>query len=108
MLLCTLANNHYVGGEFFCAPKALNDDGLIDVCLIRTMPLLSFLKILPVYTAGQHLDNPKFASKIVYRRARKVVVTAPDTIALCLDGEMMPGVRFDIEILPGAVTLMIP
>ena len=108
MLLCTLANNHYVGGEFFCAPKARNDDGLIDVCLIRTMPLLSFLKILPVYTAGQHLDNPKFASKIEYRQARKVVVTAPKTIELCLDGEMMPGNRFDVSILPDAVTLMIP
>lgn len=108
MLLCTLANCHYVGGEFFCAPRAKNDDGLIDVCYIKTMSLFSFLKLLPVYTAGKHLDDPKFASRIIYRQAKKVVVTAPSTIELCLDGEMLPGTRFEVSILPKAVTLMIP
>lgn len=108
MLLCTLANCHYVGGEFFCAPKAGNDDGLIDVCYLRTMTLLEFLKILPVYTAGQHLDNEKFSKKIEYRQAKSVVVTAPKTVELCLDGEMLAGTRFDVSIVPLAVTLMVP
>lgn len=29
MLLCTLGNNNHVGGEFFCSPRAKNDDGLM-------------------------------------------------------------------------------
>lgn len=108
MLLCTLANCHYVGGEFFCAPRAKNDDGLIDVCYLKTMPLFGFLKILPVYTAGKHLDDPAFASKIIYRQARRVTVTAPKPIQLCLDGEMYAGTRFDVSIIPSAITIYIP
>lgn len=108
MLLCTLANCHYVGGEFFCAPRAKNDDGLIDVCYLKTMPLFGFLKILPVYTAGKHLDDPAFASKIIYRQAHKVTVSAPKPIQLCLDGEMYGGTRFDISIIPSAITIYIP
>ena len=108
MLLCTLANNHYVGGEFFCAPRAKNDDGLIDVCYLRTMSLFGFLDILPIYTRGEHLDNPKFAKKIIYRRAKHIEVTSKKVIELCLDGEMLPGTKFVIDILPAAVTFRLP
>lgn len=108
LLLCTLANNHYVGGEFFCAPRAKNNDGLIDVCVLKTMSLMSFLKILPVYTAGKHLDDPAFASKIAYKQAKKVEVSAPKPIEICLDGEMVATQNFTAEILPGAVGMIIP
>ena len=108
MLLCTLANNHYVGGEFLCAPRAKNDDGLIDVCLIHTMPLFRFLMLLPVYTKGQHLDNKGFANKIVYRQATNLQVSSEKEIELCLDGEMLPGTHFQIDILPKAIQFIVP
>lgn len=107
LLLCTLANNQYVGGEFFCAPRAKNDDGLIDICLVKTMTLMRFLKLLPVYTAGRHLDGG-FDDKIIYRQARKVTVEAPKPIWLCLDGEMLQDRHFDIELLPASVGFIIP
>lgn len=108
MLLCTLANNHYVGGEFFCAPKAKNDDGLIDVCYVRTMSLLGFLRLLPVYTAGKHLDSDKYSKKIIYRQAKHIDVTAPGIIGLCLDGDMLYDHVFSIDILPKAINFRIP
>ena len=108
LLLCTLANNHYVGGEFFCAPRARNDDGLIDVCLIRTMCLMKFLQILPVYTAGKHFEDKRFEKKIVYRQAKKVTVSSKKSIYLCLDGEMVAGTQFNVEIIPGLVNFVKP
>lgn len=108
MLLCTLANNHYVGGEFLCAPRAKNDDGLIDVCHIHTMSLLSFLSLLPIYTKGGHLENKKFEDKIAYRQAKHVEVSAEKEIELCLDGEMLPGTHFDISIFPKAINFVVP
>ena len=56
-LLCTLANGQYVGGSFRCAPRAKTDDGLIEVCLIKPISRLRFVKILTPYTNGQHLRN---------------------------------------------------
>ena len=108
MLLCTLANCQYVGGEFFCAPKAKNDDGLIDVCLLRTMSLMKFLQILPVYTKGEHLDSPNFKDKIVFRKAKTVHVEAPKTIELCIDGEMISGKSFNVSVEPKAINLIVP
>lgn len=108
MLLCTLANCHYVGGEFFCAPKAKNDDGLIDVCYLRTMSLFGFLGILTPYTNGEHLDNPEFEKKIIYRRAKNIKVSAPKSIKLCLDGELVDGREFNVDIMPSALTLLVP
>ena len=108
MLLCTLANNHYVGGEFFCAPRAKNDDGLADVCFIRTMSLVKFLQILPVYTAGKHFEDKRFEKRIVYRQAKSVKVSSRKSIYLCLDGEMLAGNCFNIEVLPNHINFLIP
>ena len=108
MLLCTLANGCSVGGEFLCAPRAVIDDGLIDVCYVKPISLAKFLKILPFYTKGEHLDNPKFENCIIYRRAKHVEVTSNDLIELCLDGEMLPGTKFVIDILPKAINFILP
>lgn len=108
MLLCTLANCHYVGGEFFCAPRAKNDDGLIDVCYLKAISLFRYLGILGIYTEGKHLDSPKCKDIITYRQAKTVKVTAPKTIELCLDGEMLAGTEFNIGIEPGFISILIP
>ena len=108
MLLCTLANGSYVGGQYYCAPKSVNDDGYIDVCLFHTMSLLGFLKVLKPYTNGEHLDNPKFANKLVYRRVKHVEVNSDKEIELCLDGEMLPGKHFEINILEKAINFVVP
>lgn len=108
MLLCTLANNCYVGGEFLCAPRAKNDDGLIEVCYIKTMSLLRFLMLLPAYAKGKHLEDKRFRRKIIYQQAKTLKVTSSGLIELCLDGEMLPGGTFNIAILPGAIQLRLP
>lgn len=108
MLLCTLGNNKHVGGEFFCSPRAKNDDGLMDVGYCKTTTLMGFLGLLPIYTVGQHLDNPKASSHFIYRQSKTVDVHSDKQIELCLDGEMLPGNDFHIEVLPEAISFIIP
>ena len=108
MLLCTLGNNNHVGGEFFCSPRAKNDDGLIEVCYSKTTTLVGFLGMLKVYTLGNHLDDPKISKHFIYRQSKTVDVHSDKQIELCLDGEMLPGNDFHIEILPGAISFIIP
>ncbi len=109
MLLCTVANGQYVGGEFKCAPRSLNDDGLLEICYIKPISLFTFLKLLPVYTVGGHLDDPKYKDTIIYRRAKKLEVHAFDeNFGVCIDGEMVKTGCFTIEVLPGAVKLVLP
>ena len=108
MLLCTLGNNNHVGGEFFCSPRAKNDDGLIEVGYCKTTTLAGFLGLLPIYTAGKHLDEPKASKHFIYRQSKTVDVHCDKEIELCLDGEMLAGNDFHIEILPKAISFIIP
>ena len=108
MLLCTLAQGQYVGGKFHCAPRSNNTDGLIDICLLHTMSLFGFLGILNPYTEGKHFDLPKYASKVVYRQAKTVKFDADKEFDVCVDGEMIRGKSFDVEILPKALKFVVP
>ena len=107
-LLCTVANGQYVGGSFKCAPRASTSDGLIEVCLIKPISRIRFVKILTPYTNGEHLDREDMADIITYRQAKKVHVTAPDGFAYSLDGEIIYSSDFEIEIIPGALNLAVP
>lgn len=107
-LLCTVANGQYVGGSFKCAPRAKTDDGLIEVCLIKPISRLRFVKILTPYTNGEHLDREDTQDIITYRQAKKVEVEAPEGFAYSLDGEIIYENSFSIEIVPAALNFAKP
>lgn len=107
-LLCTLANGQYVGGSFRCAPRSRMDDGLIDVCIIRPISRLRFVKILGTYTEGKHLDYEKMKDIVIYRQAKKVEVIAPEGFAYSLDGEIVYDSRFTVEVAEKALDLAVP
>ena len=108
ILLCTFANGEYVGGSFRCAPRASVSDGMLEVCMVRPLSRLSFGRLIGLYQRGEHLDSPKMKDVIVYRRARKIEVTAPRECMICLDGEIEAGERFTVECVPAALRFIVP
>ena len=108
IFLCTLSNCRWCGGEFLCAPYADNEDGLIEFSLVRSMGLITLLRTLPLYKRGLQFEKNPGKRKFIYRRVRKVTVTSENLIDLCLDGEILPGHTFDIEILPKEIKLILP
>ena len=108
MLLCTVANGKYVGGAFCCAPRSSATDGLLEVCLVKPISRFRFVKLLPVYTNGEHIDNERFSDCIVYRRAKKVEVVAPEGFCISLDGEIVANHHFTAEVVPAAVRFVVP
>lgn len=108
LLLCTLANGQYVGGSFCCAPKSKADDGLIDVCLIKPISRLRFVKILKPYTNGEHLDREDMKDIVTYRQAKKIEIKAPAGFAYSLDGEIIYSEHFTVEIAEKALNFAVP
>ena len=106
MLLATLAQGQWVGSQFKCAPKSDNTDGLIDVCVLKTMTFLGLGMIIGTYTKGKHLDKPR--KKIVYRQAKEIKMVAPQDFDVCVDGEMIKGNNFTVEVCPKAIKLVPP
>lgn len=107
-LLCTVANGQYVGGSFRCAPRAKTDDGLIEVCCVKPISRLRFVKILKPYTNGEHLDREDMRDVIIYRQAKKVEIQAAPGFAYSLDGEIIYSEHFTVEIVEGALSLAVP
>ena len=108
-LLGSVSQGQYVGGEWHAAPKSDNTDGLLDVCICKTMTFLGLMtKLFGAYHDGKHIDNPKLAKKVMYRRSKEVLITAPEDIDLCVDGEMIRGNDFRCTIVPGAIKFVIP
>ena len=106
MLLATLAQGQWVGGQFKCAPKSDNRDGLIDVCVLKTMTFLGLGMIIGTYTKGKHLDKPR--KKIVYRQAKEIKMVGPEEFDVCVDGEMIKGKEFKVTVCPKAIKLVPP
>ncbi len=109
LLLASVAQGQWIGGEYHASPRSDNTDGLIDVIVCKTMTLFGLLiKLFGKYHDGKHLDTPSLMKKISYKRAKEIEITAPADVDICVDGEMIRGSHFKVECLPGALKLAIP
>lgn len=108
MLLCTVANGKYVGGSFKCAPRSKNDDGLLEVCFVNPVSRFTFIRLLGAYTNGTHLDDKRFTDKICYKQGRIIEIEAGPGFDICVDGELVAGEKFTVEVVPGAIRFVEP
>ena len=108
-LLCTVANGQYVGGSFRCAPRSRNDDGLMDICLVKPISRLRFVSLIGKYVRGEHLDDPKLKPIMLYRRCKSIQVEGLDErFAYTLDGEVMHERSFYAQMVQHAVKFGVP
>lgn len=104
---CSLANCRYIGGEFYCAPHALNNDGLIDLTLVVRTNFINFIRSLLAYKDGKHFEKKTLSKNFIYRQVKKVEIDAAKEFTVCLDGELLSEKHFSIEILPSAISLIL-
>lgn len=108
ILLCTIANGQYVGGSYCCAPRSKNDDGLLDVCLIKPVSRLKMLQLMNEYKKGKHLSDKRFEPYITYCQAKTLTIIGSKNFGIALDGEPIKGNHFTIEVIPHAAQFVIP
>lgn len=108
LLLCTIANGTYVGSTFKCAPRSYDDDGFLEVCLVKPVSRFKFIKLVKYYTKGEHLDNPKFKDFMLYRRAKHIDIEGSGDFSYALDGELVTRSRATIEVVEKAINFVVP
>lgn len=102
--LGVLANTSSMGGGMLIAPGARDDDGVLDLVLVRDMSRFSLLRNFPALYKGAHLDSPG----ITLTGLRRLEAGSDETVYLNIDGEadgMLPAV---FGILPRAVRVLAP
>ena len=103
--LVIVANGRYAGGGMMFAPRAVIDDGLLDVIALEPVSRLQLLlDIFPKVYSGKHIDH----RKVIFRRARRLVVSAPAPLGLEMDGELPGEAPVEFSILPRALRVAVP
>ena len=109
MLLIAIANGCFCGGGVKGIPKAVTDDGLIDVSLIKDTSRRNFVRLFPKYSKGTHLEDPRTDELIIYKKCKSLTVTPNnDEMKLCIDGEISMAGEMKFEIVPGAIRFVVP
>lgn len=91
----------YAGG-YLITPKAIANDGLFDVCMVGRVTLSERLNILLKVPKGAHLGH----KKVSYYTTDKMRIEVNKESAYHLDGELFFDTRFQIDILPGKLTVI--
>jgi len=103
-LLFSACNGRQFAGGIKVAPLADLSDGLLDICILKGIGRPAFLKLLPRYIKGEHLDS----KHIVYFKAKSVTANAPAGLCLNLDGELGETTPVTFRSLPGALRILAP
>ena len=103
-MLFAVGNARQTGGGSMLTPRAELDDGLMDLLVVKAVPRVDFLALLPDLRAGTHLESPD----VVYARARRLVLTTRETLSVNADGEPQRGSRFEYEVEPSALEVVGP
>jgi diacylglycerol kinase family enzyme len=98
----TVANGRRFAGGFFLAPKAIANDGLLDVCSIKRLSLPQRLKILLMVPKGTHIND----RKVNYYQTNKLSLEFPGEVPFHVDGELYFSKHFEVGIMPAALNVI--
>jgi len=97
-----VCNSRLVGGGQPIAPRALVDDGLLDVCLVEDMTTLDFIGLLSSVPGGGHIED----ERVEYLRARSLDIEFDREIKVNTDGEVLETRHCRYRVLPGAARFL--
>jgi diacylglycerol kinase (ATP) len=106
--LVAVGNGAFCGGGFKGVPRAVIDDGLLDVSLVSKVNRRTFASLITKYHKGTHLESPLAREYITYVQCRSLTIEPKDTMQICVDGEVFHSGKLDIAILPAAMNFSIP
>lgn len=86
VMMIAIGNGTCVGGMFRICPRAVPDDGWLDLCIVRELGWSRQPAMAARILRGRHIDHPE----VVVRRARELTIEALDDAPLFfqLDGEL--------------------
>jgi diacylglycerol kinase (ATP) len=99
-----VCNSRQIGGGRLIAPAAVLDDGLLDVCLIESMPTVEFIALLRRVSSGDHMDD----ARVHYFRASSVGMTFDRVIKVNIDGQVLEASACEYRVLHRAARLLGP
>ena len=98
----TISIGRRFAGGFFLTPKAVANDGLLDVCMIKKLNLFQRFNMLPKVPKGKHIEDPK----VSYYSTDQISLEFSEEVPFHLDGELGFASKFDVRILPKSLKII--
>ncbi len=95
LFMLTIANGTTYGGVFQLAPKAVINDGLLEVCMVSNLKVLKRFLNLIKFIKGTHIKS----KWVDYFRAKHIQIESNNNIVAHIDGEFIGSPPFDISII---------
>jgi diacylglycerol kinase (ATP) len=95
----TISIGRRFAGGFLLTPKAIADDGLLDVCMIKRLSLAERFSILLKVPEGKHTTD----KRVNYYQTPGINLEFSEEVPFHVDGELNFSKKFDVSILPGAI-----
>lgn len=103
VFLAATGNTPIYGGAMKIAPHAVVDDGMLDLCLVRSVNRWEVLKMVPRIFNGGHIHHPA----VSLHQLRKLSVESDAPLSLWADGEPMGQTPATIEVVPNGLSIIV-
>ncbi len=97
-------NGRCFGSGLYVVPQARIDDGLLHLTVIGDVGLREILREFPRLRRAELIDHPK----VVYAAGRTITIRSDNHCPLEADGEYLGFTPATLEILPAAMTFLLP
>ena len=98
----TIAIGRRFAGGFLLTPKALANDGLLDVCSIKKLSLPERFQILLKVPEGKHIND----RRINYYQTAGLNLEFPETVPFHVDGELYFSDKFEVSLIPSGLNII--
>jgi len=98
----TISIGRRFAGSFFITPKAIANDGLLDVCSIRKLNLFHRFRLLLKVPKGTHVTD----KRVNYFTSSSIDLEFPEEVPYHVDGELFFARIFNIRIIPGGLNVI--
>ncbi len=106
--LTAIGNGKYCGGGFKSSPKALLDDGLMDVCSINKVTRRTFISLVSFYKKGTYLESKRAQKVITYRQVPHFRMEFDNPLPICIDGEIKGAKNIDFSCIKDGFNFVVP
>jgi diacylglycerol kinase (ATP) len=103
-LLAAVANTSTYGGGMKIAPRALLDDGKLDLCIVRDMNPFTRFCLFPTVYFGRHLTS----EKVEYQQTDRVSIETESPFDVYADGEYVCRTPVDVRIAREVLQVIVP
>lgn len=105
LLAVVVGNGRQAGGGFHVTPRAMLDDGLLDVLIIPDVPWTQFVALVGEFV---NLGGETRSQHMIYQQLPWLELESADPLQFNLDGEPIRDSRFRFEIAGRKLSCLLP